>query len=139
MFGYSKDEIEGKSLAPILPARFLTRHESAMDRATELGQLVYPGTTHELFGTRKDGTEFPLELTISQWTISGVIYYSGILRDVTARKEAEAQLRFLSEALRSAADGVAIIDPEDIVRWVNPSFTEITGYPENEIIGNERA
>ena len=69
--------------------------------------------------------------------INGEYYYTTFFRDITERTEAESQLRFLSEALRSAADGVAILNPDDTVRWINPAFAQMTGYSADEIIGQE--
>jgi PAS domain S-box-containing protein len=101
MFGYTKEEMVGDSLTHIVPEQYLTHHDTAMKQATQTGELAHPGVTHEVSGRRKDDTEFPMELTVSQWTISGETYYSGILRDITERKEAEEIIRENEARFRS--------------------------------------
>jgi PAS domain S-box-containing protein len=101
MFGYTKDEMVGESLTRIVPEQYLEQHSTSMKEATLSGNLAHPGVTHEVSGRRKDGAEFPMELVVSQWTISGETYYSGILRDITERKQAEEAIRENEARFRS--------------------------------------
>ncbi|TNF91343.1 MAG: PAS domain S-box protein, partial [Gammaproteobacteria bacterium] len=118
MFGYTKEEMVGESLIRIVPEQYLTHHNLAMEKANETGQLAHPGITHEVSGRRSDGTEFPMELTISQWKISGETYYSGILRDITERKEAEETIRENEARFRS------IFEDSPISLW-EEDFSEL--------------
>jgi PAS domain S-box-containing protein len=101
-FGYRETEILGRRLAVIIPGRFRARHEAGMARVHAGGETHVIGKTVELEGLRKDGTEFPLELSLASWKIGGESYYSGIIRDITDRKTAEARLRSAAAALEAS-------------------------------------
>lgn len=92
VFGYAEGEILGSSLTRIIPDRFKAAHITAMKRARETGKTSLVGKTVELAGIRKDGSEFPLELSLGSWTVDGETFFTGIIRDITGRKRIEAQL-----------------------------------------------
>ena len=94
VFGYAGDEILGRSLSTLFPNDY-SRNLSNNDEKDVLlasGFLKTGGKAIELNGVKKDGGEFPLEITISSWETSEGIFYSGIIRDVTERKSLEDQL-----------------------------------------------
>jgi PAS domain S-box-containing protein len=109
LFGYTFKEVAGKPLTILMPSRYQRRHQEGIKRIKDGGQKRIIGKTVELEGARKDGTEFPLELSLSMWTSHDVIYYSGILRDVTDRKRTEAALRQADKlaGLGTLASGMA--------------------------------
>ncbi|OHC75004.1 MAG: hypothetical protein A3G18_02230 [Rhodospirillales bacterium RIFCSPLOWO2_12_FULL_58_28] len=92
VFGYAEEEILGSPLTRLIPDRFKEAHETAMKRARETGKTSLVGKTVELAGIRKDGSEFPLELSLGSWTVGGETFFTGIVRDITGRKRIEAQL-----------------------------------------------
>ena len=69
IFGYSHDEIIGKSVIAITPQRFHEAHQKGMRRVTTTGESNIIGSTVEISGLRKDGTEIPIELTLAKWKI----------------------------------------------------------------------
>lgn len=89
MFGYSNEEIIGKSLQLIIPNRFWQGHKSGLKRFRETREPKVIGKTVELIGRKKDGNEFPIELSISNWDMKDEICYSGIIRDISERKQIE--------------------------------------------------
>jgi PAS domain S-box-containing protein len=93
IFGFSADEILGKPLTAIMPQRFRQAHETGVKRLTSSRQSKLIGKTVELTGLAKDGREFPLELSLAVWKTKERTFYTGIARDVTQRKLAEAALR----------------------------------------------
>ncbi len=99
MFGWTAEDIVGKPLETIIPKRFHGPHKHGMDRVTNTGDSHVIGTTVELAAVHRDGQEFPIELSLSTWTVAADRYYTGIIRDISARKEAEDQLKEYADQL----------------------------------------
>jgi len=93
IFGFSADEMLGKPLTAIMPERFRQAHKTGVKRLASSGKSKLIGKTVELTGLAKDGREFPLELSLAFWKTRERIFYTGIARDITQRKLAEAALR----------------------------------------------
>ena len=99
IFGYRADEAIGQHLATLLPPRTRAMHDAHMRRfgsGPEIARRM--GERREIFGLRKNGEEFPAEASISKLDIPGGVLYTVVLRDVTERKRAEEDERFLSGA-----------------------------------------
>jgi len=92
-FGYSFDEVVGRPLTFIMPERFCESHQEAMSRVISTGKSNIVGKTVEMVGLRKDGHEFPIELSLANWKIREEIFFTGIIRDITQRKQAGDVLR----------------------------------------------
>ena len=92
IFGYLKEDISGKGLSLIMPQQYLDAHIEGMKRVSEGGEQHVIGKTVELFGKHKNGTEFPIELSLSSGDISTGKFYTAIIRDITERKKAESDL-----------------------------------------------
>ncbi len=102
MFGYPEVEILGQQLTVIAPQRFHNEHYKGFKRVQEGGKSLIIGKTLEVVGLRKDGSEFPLELSLSQWDIPTGRFYTGIIRDISARKYAEGAKLALEQQLQQA-------------------------------------
>jgi PAS domain S-box-containing protein len=100
MFGFSEDEILGKSLERLIPERYRTAHSRGIKRLSSTGESRVIGKTVELQGLRKDGSEFPLELSLATWKSKDEIFFTGIVRDITARKRAEEERNELIKELQ---------------------------------------
>jgi PAS domain S-box-containing protein len=109
IFGYDEKEAIGKPLNTIIPRRYHGMHRETMARLKAGGESRAVGKRVELEGLRKDGAEFPIELTLSSWKTNQGQFYTGILRDITRRKQAEDALKSsesrLAEAQRVAHVG----------------------------------
>ncbi|HWA07116.1 MAG TPA: PAS domain S-box protein [Ignavibacteria bacterium] len=92
MFGYSIDEIIGSSLTRLMPDRYIPKHQSAFSNAAHTGVSLLHGKTLELTGKKKDGTEFPIELSIAKWELNDQVYFTGMIRDISPRKMIENEL-----------------------------------------------
>ena len=89
MFLYEDAEVLGRPLTMIMPARFREAHQRGLERVTVTGESRMLGHPVELCGLRKDGTEFPLELSLAVWKTTEHTCFGGIIRDITQRKRAE--------------------------------------------------
>ncbi|MBX3344681.1 MAG: PAS domain S-box protein [Nitrospira sp.] len=138
LFGYTDDEVRGKPLSLLMPPRYRAAHERGLTRVGETGQSRLIGRLVELEGLRKDGTEFPLELSLAMWKTDDAIFYSGIIRDITQRRLAEDildRLRHLHEViLTQAGEGIYGLDEKGRTTFVNPTAAQLLGYEPSELI-----
>jgi PAS domain S-box-containing protein len=93
IFGYEEAEVKAQPLTLLMPARYRDAHSKGLERLHATGQRKMIGKTVELHGLRKDGQEFPLELSVATWQSRQDTFYGGIIRDITKRKQAEEALR----------------------------------------------
>ncbi len=130
--GYTHDECLGMNIAQVVAPEYLSRIKVAVARKTD---ETLP-SAYELEIIAKDGRRVPLEvnarLTFENGKPAGV---QGIARDITERRQMNERLKLQSTALESAANGVAIISRDGTIQWVNPAFTNLTGYLASEAIG----
>ncbi len=86
MFGYTKDEIFGKLLTVIMPERYREAHTQGLSHFKTTGETRVLGKTVTLYGLRKNGEEFPIELSLNSWTTGQYPSYSGFIRDISFRQ-----------------------------------------------------
>ena len=132
IFGYDSDEVVGKSLTLLMPDRYRTPHEHGIARFSTTGETRILGKTVELHGIRKTGEEFPLELTLSAWKEGDQQFFSGIIRDISQRKEAQEALRQSEEKYRAifneAVEGIYQTTPQGAFLNANPALGHLLGY-----------
>jgi len=89
IFGYSPEEAIGQLLTLIIPEQLHKRHDEGIERMNQRKEPRVLGKVLELKAVKKGGEEFPIELTLGSWDNDGKRYYSGIIRDITEKKNAE--------------------------------------------------
>lgn len=99
IFGYRQKDVIGKNISLLLPEPYRSEYESYTRDMRLIGREKMVGSGRELKGKKKDGTVFPIELSISEVQLRDRKIYSGILRDISDRKQAESQLRKTADAL----------------------------------------
>ena len=90
MFGWAADEVLGRPLTVIIPERLRALHEDGLARVRQSGHSKLAGSVVELIGLHRDGSEFPIELSVGAWNGPDGLAFSGVIRDITERKQAEA-------------------------------------------------
>ena len=132
LFGFTEDEVISRPIEVIIPERYHEPHQVGIKRVSSGGETHVIGTTVELAAVRNDGFEFPVELSLATWFLDERRYYTGIIRDISERKQAEQKFRSVTE---SAIDAIISADHlGEIISW-NRAATDILGYEEEEAIG----
>ncbi len=135
LFGYSRCELIDQPIEMLVPERDRRRHGNH-----RVGFFWHPtarpmGAGRDLFGRRKDGSEVPIEIGLSPIQTAQETLVMASIIDITERKRGEEQLLLQSAALECAANGIVITDIHGKIVWVNPAFTESTGYTADEVLG----
>jgi PAS domain S-box-containing protein len=134
LFQYSEEEVIGQPIEIIIPERFRRSHREGLNRVSSGGASHVIGKTVELAALRKNGNEFPVELSLATWFLDDQRYFTGIIRDISERKQAEQKFRSVTE---SAIDAIISADHTGkIVSW-NNAATRILGYSSEEAIGRQ--
>ncbi len=102
-------QVLGKPLTVLIPEQYRGIHSSGVERFRSTGEFKYDKKTLESHAQRKDGSEFPIEISIATWKIEEATFFTGIVRDVTERKKLESQLLRAQrmESIGTLAGGMA--------------------------------
>ena len=111
LFGYSAEEVLGCNVDMLMPSPYREEHNTYLARYLATGRAKIIGIGREVPGRRKDGTTFPLHLSVGEITMHGERKFTGILHDLTGRVEMEAQLREQA-ALAKLGEMAAVIAHE---------------------------
>ncbi|MFI1438517.1 PAS domain S-box protein [Streptomyces fructofermentans] len=132
LFGYRREELLGRAVELLVPGRFRDHHTAHREGYADNRQVRPMGAELELHGLRKDGTEFPVEISLSPLETADGLLVSAAVRDVSDRKAAEERFRGLLEA---APDAMVIVDDTGTIRLVNAQTEALFGYRREELLG----
>lgn len=125
-FGYSREEAVGAEMAElIIPQRYQKRHRLGLARCLATGKGLILGKRLEMSASRKDGSEFPVELTITRIHLDGHAMFTGYLQDITARKKAETRLSAQYEVTRALAESNSI---DEVALKILQALSESAGW-----------
>ena len=132
LFGYADEEAIGEPLTLLMPARYRQAHEQGLARIQSTGNSRAIGSVIEVHGLKKDGTEFPIELSLATWKSMDHSYYSGIIRDTSDRKKAERAMQDSQERFRQLAEHISeVFWMTDLAKqqmlYVSSGYEEIWG------------
>jgi PAS domain S-box-containing protein len=102
MFGYTEAELAGRNVSTLMPSPDRERHDGYLRHYIRTGERRIIGTGREVYGLRKDLSLFPMELAVTEMRIGDARMFTGLVRDITARKESERQTETLLRELRAA-------------------------------------
>ena len=138
IFGYRAEEVIGQPITLLMPERYRELCVAGLHHYLRTGEARVVGGTTELVGLRKDGSEFPIEMSLGETHENGQRLFTGVIRDITERKRTEDELREARDRFRSVFDhapiGVAMVSPNGRYLQVNSSLCEILGRSEEELL-----
>ena len=132
MFGYTRAELVGTKVELLVPTRYRESHVAQRSGYTQRPNTRPMGAGRELTGRRKDGSEFPVEISLSPLETEQGALVSSIIRDVSQRRQAEAKFRGL---LESAPDGIVVVDASGRIVIMNTQAGRMFDYARDELIG----
>jgi len=139
IFAYNKEQLIGKNVSMLMPTPYRDEHDGYLHNYLNTGDKKIIGIGREVTGLRSDGSTFPLELAISEMEVNGQRMFTGIVRDISQRKNTEEKLRELlartKAILDTIVDGVITISDRGLIETVNPAAEKIFGYQLNELAG----
>ena len=143
LFGYPESEVLGRNVSVLMPSPYHEEHDSYVQRFLATGDARVIGKGREVTGRRRDGTVFPLHLSVGEMRIGGQRKFTGMLHDLTERVWLEGELGS-SEArwkavIDSAVDGIIVIDAHGRVEAFNPAAERLFGYSATEVLGRNVA
>ena len=141
LFGYRANEVVGRNVDMLMPSPDHEQHDTYLANYRNTGQAKIIGTGRQVLGKRKNGTTFPLHLSVGEMVVDGKRGFTGILHDLSIRAAMEAALRKSEERLRSivesAVDGIIVIDELGTIQAFNPAAERLFGYSANEALGHD--
>lgn len=139
LFGYTKDELLGKEVELLIPSHHIKGHRSHSENFFAHPQTRSMGVGLNLRGKHKNGTEIPVEISLSPLNISGGIWVSAAIRDISERKKAEDALKASEEKFsllaKNSTDIVSLHDLDFNYTYVSDSVKRTLGYEPEELIG----
>jgi PAS domain S-box-containing protein len=135
VFGYASGELIDETLEILISERFRASHVAhradffAHPRARSMGVGL------ELHALHRDGSEFPVEISLSHHKVEDDVVVLSSIRDITERKRLELQQNRLATALEAAGEIIVITDANAKIQYVNPAFEYFTGYTRDEALG----
>lgn len=148
IFGYREDEIVGQNVSLLMPPPYADMHDRYIDDFLESGVNNIIGIGREIVGRRKDGRVFPLEISVTDITINNQTSFTGVMRDLSERKENERQLRLRDDQMRLNQERFAKLSriniagelAAGIAHEINQPLTAISTYAQacNRLLGTDK-
>ena len=132
LFGYTRDELLGRGIETLVPERYRSDHVAHRARYQTAARTRPMGAGYDLFARRKDGSEFPVEISLSPVVTEDGPATISAIRDITDRKRADEKFRAL---LESAPDAMVIVDADGVIVLVNAQAERMFGFRREELLG----
>src|SRR5271169_2485379 len=139
LFGYAAEELIGCNVKRLMPEPYAGQHDTYLVNYLRTGNKKIIGVGREVVGQRKDGSVFPMDLSVGEARDGDEPVFIGIIRDITDRKAAEFAQRESELRLRSiidtVPDAIVVIDAQGTIQSFSPAAERLFGYDSGEVIG----
>lgn len=139
LFGYSSKEVIGKNVKMLMPEPYQSEHDHYLRNYAETGKAKIIGIGREVIGRRRDGSTFPMELAVNEIDKGHGRGYVGIVHDISARKQAEAELSSVTAMRQAILDSanftIIATDTEGVISVFNEGAQRMLGYTREEMVG----
>jgi PAS domain S-box-containing protein len=108
LFGFAADEVIGQNVKMLMPEPYHSEHDGYLNNYLKTGRARIIGIGREVVGLRKDGSTFPMELAVSEFSVASDRYFTGIVRDLTERNQRDEALREGEARFRVALEGTPV-------------------------------
>src|SRR6516165_8309215 len=140
LFGYAAGELIGCNVKILMPEPYSREHDTYLANYLRTGRKKIIGIGREVVGRRKDGSVFPMDLSVGEAHDGSAPIFVGIIRDITDRKAAEIARRESELRLRSildtVPDAIVVIDAQGIIQSFSPAAERLFGYASAEVVGH---
>ncbi len=137
IFGYDRGEVVGGKVDVLMPEPMQSEHDSYLQRYVKSGDPRVIGRTREVIGLRKNGSEFPMGLTVGEAFVGGERIFVGIVRDITARREAEQEMSEVYQIIEQMPMNVFVQSEDMRFKYVNRAFEKFHGVKRENILGEK--
>jgi PAS domain S-box-containing protein len=138
MFGYTADEMLGQPVSILMPEPYRSAHDAYLRHYLTTGERRIIGIGREVEGQRRDGTIFPIHLSVAEFEVGGGRFFSGIINDLSARASLQAEIDRQSLLFQTVFDhmpeALVVSAPEGQIILVNPAATRMFGYEADDIV-----
>lgn len=139
MFGYRHDELRGHNVSMLMPSPYNTEHDGYIARYIAEGNPHVIGIGRQVTAKSKSGRVFPIHLALSEWSLEGKRYFTGIVRDLTEARNAEERAKLADERLkrlfRWSPDALILTDSHGHITDWNPAAEALLLWQSSEAIG----
>ncbi|MBC8283011.1 MAG: PAS domain S-box protein [Nitrospinae bacterium] len=139
VFGYSPKELIGQNVKILMPEPYFSEHDGYLENYLKTGEKKIINMAREVTGLRKDGSVFPLELSVSESFTNKEKVFVGVLRNISERKATEKAIESANRErnliLDSAGEGIFGLDLEGNTTFANQAACKMLGYKEEELVG----
>jgi two-component system, LuxR family, sensor kinase FixL len=143
LFGYAPEEVIGRNVSVLMPEPYHSEHDGYLQRYQHTGEARIIGIGREVIALRRDGSLFPIDLSVGEFSSGGERGYVGILRDISQRKQYEQQLRHQAEELRVIFDNaptpILITDRSGRILKANRACAALLATTSEAIVGRRQS
>jgi len=132
LFDYPAQEVIGKNVSLLMPSPYREEHDGYLAHYLTTGEKKIIGIGREVVGRRKDGTSFPVDLSVAEARVGDWRVFVGIIRDITERKRTEERIRLVVE---STPNAIVMVNAEGHIVLVNSQAEKFFGYRREELVG----